>query len=591
MQQASTATRLNSPAASGSSMSPQSVRNQFVINLCASTTPVALTPPDHAGLKRFTFFVSRRREEGRERFRLHMGYFESQEEAERLLDIVREIYPGAWAGLAPGQRLRAKAEQQAAQEAAQAASPAAASPAATPPAVTPPAATPLLADSPPASGAMSPAAPVAPPAPAPVATAMTATQTTPIAAPAATAPSAAPANLSETGIHRPPAHVAAASAAASETAVQAQLSLVPDAGRQPVPQKHEGAARALSDVRAAIASLADSGTNVAPVLSPLPELKPAVPRARDAAREAEGGALSDTAALKVLEGDGVATSDSTIIQPRPPIGRAISAGPAPAVAKAAQARGASADLEESKAGAEAKPREERTAYAVQLLWSVQPIDIAQIPQLAIFSAYTLYGAEGNRDGRRWYGVRLGFFTDAVSAKQVAHYVRSDFSTVSVVPVTARERERARMAAGPQATPAAAAPAAPTAALNSQATAPATEVNGASGQAFEFIEDKQPQLPSRVAGGAAAAGSMRPTRGAPGKRAKARPGRPVGNRAKSRPMTLEETLEILGAGQLQIDDGRRALINDDTPRGAAPQAKGKSSRFGRLLERLSERLGS
>src|SRR5580692_7092303 len=85
--------------------------NSFVINLCSSTSPVALAPPDHAGLKRFSFFVSRRREESRERFRLHMGYFDTQEEAEKLLDIVREIYPGAWAGLAPGQKLRAAAAQ------------------------------------------------------------------------------------------------------------------------------------------------------------------------------------------------------------------------------------------------------------------------------------------------------------------------------------------------------------------------------------------------------------------------------------------------------------------------------------------------
>src|SRR5580700_124150 len=90
----------------------------FVINLCSSTSPVALSPPDHAGLKRFTFFVSRRREEGRERFRLHMGYFATQEEAEKLLDIVREIYPGAWAGLAPGQRLRAAAAAAAAAQGA-----------------------------------------------------------------------------------------------------------------------------------------------------------------------------------------------------------------------------------------------------------------------------------------------------------------------------------------------------------------------------------------------------------------------------------------------------------------------------------------
>src|ERR1700722_3174332 len=114
MQQANTGKPPNGSDSSGSSMPHSSVRNRFVINLCGSTTPVALTPPDHAGLKRFTFFVSRRREEGRERFRLHMGYFDSQEDAERLLDIVREIYPGAWAGLAPGQRLQAQAEAAAA---------------------------------------------------------------------------------------------------------------------------------------------------------------------------------------------------------------------------------------------------------------------------------------------------------------------------------------------------------------------------------------------------------------------------------------------------------------------------------------------
>src|SRR5580658_4611269 len=115
MQQASTAKPGNDVEASGTLKPPQGLRNRFVINLCSSTTPVSLTPPDHAGLKRFTFYVSRRREEGRERFRLHMGYFETQEEAEKLLDIVRESYPGAWAGLAPGQRLRAAAAAAAAQ--------------------------------------------------------------------------------------------------------------------------------------------------------------------------------------------------------------------------------------------------------------------------------------------------------------------------------------------------------------------------------------------------------------------------------------------------------------------------------------------
>src|SRR5256885_1877348 len=81
----------------------------FVLNLCSSTTPMALAQTDLPELKRFTFFVSRRFEEGRERFRLHMGYFATLAEAEEWLSVVREIYPGAWAGEAPGRKLRERA--------------------------------------------------------------------------------------------------------------------------------------------------------------------------------------------------------------------------------------------------------------------------------------------------------------------------------------------------------------------------------------------------------------------------------------------------------------------------------------------------
>jgi len=83
-------------------------QESFVINLCSSTTPMALTQPQLAELKSYTFFVSRRLEDGRERFRLHMGYFDSLLQAEDLLALVRDLYPGAWAGEAPGKRLRAR---------------------------------------------------------------------------------------------------------------------------------------------------------------------------------------------------------------------------------------------------------------------------------------------------------------------------------------------------------------------------------------------------------------------------------------------------------------------------------------------------
>src|SRR6266571_4198972 len=85
---------------------PQDAAGPFVLNLCSSTTPMALSNPEQAELKRFSFFVSRRFEEGRERFRLHMGYFPTLADAEEWLSVVREIYPGAWAGEAPGRKLR-----------------------------------------------------------------------------------------------------------------------------------------------------------------------------------------------------------------------------------------------------------------------------------------------------------------------------------------------------------------------------------------------------------------------------------------------------------------------------------------------------
>ncbi|HEY1724484.1 MAG TPA: hypothetical protein VGF89_03605 [Steroidobacteraceae bacterium] len=482
--------------------------NAFVINLCSSTSPVALTPPDHAGLKRFSFFVSRRREEQRERFRLHMGYFDTQEEAEKLLDIVREIYPGAWAGLAPGQRLRSAVAAVAAPALAREVAPAE---------LPPPDCSPIAAGQ-----AMVPAS-----LPSAVATA-------------------------EHAIVSVPA--AAADVSAATTAVAESLTLLPDAPRA-LPEHHaseataenEAAARSLSDVRAAIASLDDTSERT-PVLKPIPELKPA-PRAQPAKSE-PADPISDHKALAVLEQG------------------------------AAQAR------ERAGAAEEVQPQTEKPYYAVQLMWSVQPLEIAQVPQLAIFSAYTLYGAEGNRDGRRWYGLRLGFFTDAVSAKQVAHYVRSEFSTVSVVPVTARERERAKLAAGrPAAEPTVNAGAPTAAAIAPMAAPPATPGK----TEFEFIEDRESAAAARAK---TAASGARAPRAAPGKRAKLRTQGAVQGRAKTKPLTLEETLEILGAGELKMDDGRTPLINESgSALSKAKSARAKSSRLGRLFDRLSERMGN
>jgi len=525
----------------------------FVLNLCSSTTPLALAQTDLPELKRFTFFVSRRFEEGRERFRLHMGYFATLAEAEEWLGVVREIYPGAWAGEAPGRKLRERAAAAAAAQAQHAVGPqrhAPPVPAARNPA--PPAASP-----PPQPAAAQPPAvrvPVVHAAP-PVAVRPIASVPSPSAPPAARAPAAQPPAAVQrraTPVARIPAPVPAPVPAATP----ARAAAAPSAPPAPAPLPAKRAAKGVfedSNVREVLKALSDS--------SPTGEtrLMRAPPPQREA--PAEGSALSDTQVLRMLEARRPEGSEPL----------------------AAEAGGGIPLLKPDDTGTRRALKEAVTsnapvAFAVQLQWSVQPVELGKVPPLAIFGAYTLYTVEGSRDGRKWYGLRLGFFSDAISAKQVAHYVRSEFASVAVVPVS--PQEKARATDQEQAATLAAPPAS----------------RSARSEEFKLIDDQGAAPPSVPAPAAAprdkpmprvAVGrSVRQSATAP--RARTRGGARVGARDKRGPQTLEETLEILGAHELSIDNGTGETLNDSGVRHLRVQVQ-KNSPFAKLLERLSERV--
>jgi hypothetical protein len=630
------------PAAPMASMGP------FVLNLCSSTTPMALAQTDLAELKRFTFFVSRRFEEGRERFRLHMGYFATLAEAEEWLNVVREIYPGAWAGEAPGKKLR---ERAAAAQAAQAQHAAGPQPSVSPPrpppvAVAPPPApaapepeippgmspldaalslrVPVLKAAPPAPvrpAAKAPPAALAAPAPAarkpaaaaPVAAAPAAPAAPPrkpappvapkIAAPAAAKPAAsiakspvavpAAAKPAAPAISaRPPAAVAAPAAKPQGAAAPARSEPVAKAEALTLDDKPRGVFGD-SNVREVLKALGDaSATGETRLMraplppAPLKEAAPATPPKNP---------LSDTQVLKLLE------------TRRPEGTEATGADPA---------HGAIPLLKPDDTGTrealkEAVTQDAPVLFAVQLQWSVQPVELDKVPPLAIFSAYTLYTVEGSRDSRKWFGLRLGFFSDAISAKQVAHYVRSEFASVAVVPVSAQEKARATDQDKQAAT------------LNAPIAAPEQRVDE-----FKLIDDDTAQTEvAKLRAGQAAApvpaatpkpvtdGKGRPLPGrpipkvavgravtqpaaappppvAPAAAAAARgrgrtPGR-VGAGEKRGAQSLEETLEILGAGQLSIDNGSGETLNESGVRHLRVEVQ-KNSPFSKLLERLSERM--
>jgi hypothetical protein len=227
------------------------------------------------------------------------------------------------------------------------------------------------------------------------------------------------------------------------------------------------------------------------------------------------------------------------------------------------------------------------SFAVQLQWSVQPVELAKVPPLAIFSAYTLYTVEGSRDGRKWYGLRLGFFTDAISAKQVAYYVRSEFTSVAVVPVSPQERTRASEVDKKVATQ--------IAAPKKSRSEPIDEFK-LSDPDEELPKLESPQRPRKAKPEPAPAPVLRttslakpvpPAVVAAKRNAKAPPGR-VRARERRGPQTLEETLEILGAGDLEIDNGTGETLNESGVRHLRVEVQ-KNTPFSRLLIKLGERV--
>ena len=602
----------------------------FVINLTSSTTPMALSQPKDPTLAQYSFFVSRRLEDGRERFRLHMGYFETMQAAEEMLAVVREVYPSAWAGEAPGKKLKANAAAAAPAKASTtpaAPKPAAAAPAAKP--VAPPPAPAAVAPAPVAPAPVEPEKPhpfasqpnlvqpnyefeepfvltddeprfksvdvpvvhppvVSAPAPAPVAAKPVAPKPAPPKAAAKPAPKA------------PPAKPVAAKPAPAKPVPQKPVAAKPVA---PVPMVAKPAAATPPAVAPKIAAKVtapalQAAAPAAPVVQkpvvaaapPEPTVQmpaisatPSLTNVRQVIEELDD--LSDTQTIRLLERHSPYREGS----------READVDEAIRVVKPEDTQSMQAIKAEVK-------RNAPVLFAVQLDWSVSPFDLAKVPPLAIFNAYTLYTTEANREGRTWYGLRLGFFSDAVSAKQVAYYVRSDFKTVSVVPVTTIEKERANDIN--------AARSGIHRAVNvKEGPAPTTRSMTASNASgvFKLLDDDLPAMieqdvdgetsprfgkpqgssPAAAAPKAAAPAAAPAAPATPGKAAKGRkpPARGVRRDAHAQvdEETLDQTLEILGAHTLEITNDS---ADNTGVRHLRVKVDKKGSKFASLIDRLS-----
>lgn len=85
----------------------------FVINLSASSAPIALPAKGIAGGQQAYVYQVQRVEDRRPRYRLRLGPFANEDQADAILDKVRNIYPGALTATADADDMRAIAALQA----------------------------------------------------------------------------------------------------------------------------------------------------------------------------------------------------------------------------------------------------------------------------------------------------------------------------------------------------------------------------------------------------------------------------------------------------------------------------------------------
>ncbi len=100
----------------------------FVINLCASMTPMPSVPRNLKGFEKYKLYQVSRQEDGRRRFRLRLGFFTSEADAEWVLNSVRTLYPTAFTGCVTQEDMRYFGESAPATSAAAPSQPAATTP-------------------------------------------------------------------------------------------------------------------------------------------------------------------------------------------------------------------------------------------------------------------------------------------------------------------------------------------------------------------------------------------------------------------------------------------------------------------------------
>ena len=354
----------------------------YVINLSASSAPIDVPAKGVAGCSHAHVYQVHRIEDRRPRYRLRLGPFAREDDADTELLKVRDIYPSALTATADADDLRIIA-------ALQVKAPASPSPTAKP-------AVPTLVEA------------VAKQVETPVAPIPVKAVTTQVEAPMElTLVEEVPRQV-ETAVVRP--SMAAVVKQVETQAVRPSVAAVAKPVEKPVMQ--------------AAAKLAEKPAEkpAAKVVAPMSAtLKPA------AAKQVSPAMVTAIAPAALTPQQKLPVRAPVPLQAEQPSQRAINLESTQTIRALTQL-----ELEDDQAS---------RWFAIQLSLAEDPFDPETLPNLDIFSVYRLYSVAGIDKGRIVHALRLGFFTEQIAASAVASYLAAYYDNPAIKRVSAAERER------------------------------------------------------------------------------------------------------------------------------------------------------
>ena len=90
---------------------------------------------------------------------------------------------------------------------------------------------------------------------------------------------------------------------------------------------------------------------------------------------------------------------------------------------------------------EAQDASQARWFVVQLVTSDRPINLDMMPRLEVFESYRLYTVAGRQDDGNLFALRLGFFSDDLSANTLCGYLKTFFPFPTVIRVSTAEHAR------------------------------------------------------------------------------------------------------------------------------------------------------